>query len=39
MAEHERYLKDQGVDERPGKNPEEEPGIPGEPSGPAEGGD
>lgn len=39
MAEQERYLKDQGVDERPGTNPEEQPGIPGEPSSPAEGGD
>jgi hypothetical protein len=37
MAEQERYLKDQGVDERPGTNPEEQPGIPGEPSDPAEG--
>ena len=39
MAEQERYLKDQGVDERPGANPEEQPGIPDEPAGPAEGGD
>jgi hypothetical protein len=39
QAEHERYLKDQGVDERPGANREEEPRIPNEPSGPAEGGD
>jgi len=39
MAEQERYLKDQGVDERPGTNPDEEPGIPGEPTSPAEGGD
>jgi hypothetical protein len=39
QAEQERYLKDQGVDERPGANPEEEPGTPNEPSGPAEGGD
>ena len=39
MAERERYLKDQGVDERPGTNPEEKPGVPGEPTGPAEGGD
>lgn len=33
LAEHERYLTDQGVDERPGTNPKDEPG------GPAEGGD
>jgi hypothetical protein len=39
MAEHERYLKDQGVDERPGKNPQEQPGIPDKPTSPAEGGD
>ena len=39
MAERERYLKDQGVDERPGTNPEEQPGIPDEPTSPAEGGD
>jgi hypothetical protein len=38
-AEQERYLRDQGVDERPGTNPKEEPGIPNEPTGPAEGGD
>lgn len=39
MAERERYLKDQGVDERPGANPEKRPGFPEEPAGPAEGGD
>ena len=39
MAEQERYLRDQGVDERPGTNPEEQPGIPDEPTSPAEGGD
>ena len=39
MAEQERYLKDQGVDERSGTNPEEQPGTPNEPSSPAEGGD
>ena len=39
MAEQERYLKDQGVDERPGTNPAEQPGIPDEPVSPAEGGD
>ena len=39
MAEQERYRKDQGVDERPGTNPEEQPGIPDKPASPAEGGD
>ena len=39
MAEQERYLKDQGVDERPGTNPDERPGFPEKPAGPAEGGD
>jgi hypothetical protein len=38
-AERERYLKDQGVDERPGTNPPEQPGMPSEPTSPAEGGD
>ncbi len=38
-AEQERYLKDQGVDERPGTNPGEQPGIPDQPASPAEGGD
>jgi len=38
-AEQERYLRDQGVDERPGTNPKEHPGIPNESTGPAEGGD
>jgi hypothetical protein len=38
-AERERYLRDQGVDERPGTNPKEQPGVPDEPTGPAEGGD
>ena len=38
-AEQERYLKDQGVDDRPGTNPKDQPGIPDEPNGPAEGGD
>ena len=31
--------EDQGVDELPGTNAEEQPGIPDEPAGPAEGGD
>ena len=38
-AEQERYRKDQGVDDRPGTNPKDQPGIPDEPNGPAEGGD
>ena len=38
-AEQERYLKDQGVDERPGSNPKKQPGIPNEGTDPAEGGD
>jgi hypothetical protein len=38
-AEQERYLRDQGVDERPGTNPQEQPGIPNEGTSPAEGGD
>ena len=38
-AEQERYLKDQGVDERPGTNPKEHPGVPDEPTSPAEGRD
>lgn len=39
QRQRERYLEDQGVDERPGTNPQEQPGIPGEAGGPAEGGD
>jgi hypothetical protein len=39
QRQHERYLEEQGVDERPGTNPKEQPGIPDEPKGPAEGGD
>ena len=39
MSEQNRYLKDQGVDERPGTNPKEQPGIPDEQTSPAEGGD
>ncbi len=39
MAQQERYLKDQGVDERPGTNPEGQPGIQDDPTSPAEGGD
>ena len=35
----ERYLRDQGVDERPGTNPKEQPGIPEGETSPAEGGD
>ncbi|HSK94006.1 MAG TPA: hypothetical protein VLA76_08115 [Candidatus Angelobacter sp.] len=37
--QQERYLEDQGVDERPGTNPKEQPGIPEGETGPAEGGD
>lgn len=39
QRQHERYLKDQGVDERPGTNPKEQPGIPDDETGPADGGD
>jgi hypothetical protein len=39
QRQRERYLKDQGVDERPGTNPPEQVGIPGEPTGPGDGGD
>jgi hypothetical protein len=39
QRQQERWLKDQGVDERPGTNPSEQPGIPNEPTSPAEGGD
>ena len=35
----ERWLEDQGVDERPGTNPDEPSGIPESPTSPAEGGD
>ena len=38
-AEQERYMRDQGVDDRPGSNPKDQPGIPDEPASPAEGGD
>jgi hypothetical protein len=39
QRQQERWLKDQGVDERPGTNPQEQPGIPDGPTSPAEGGD
>jgi len=39
QRQQERYLKDQGVDERPGTNPKEQPGILDGGAGPAEGGD
>lgn len=39
QRQQERYLKDQGVDERPGTNPKEQPGIPDAEASPAEGGD
>ncbi len=38
-AEQEQHLRDQGVNELPGTNPEQQPGIPDEPTSPAEGGD
>ena len=38
-SEQERYLRDQGVDERPGTNTKEQPGFPDGDAGPAEGGD
>ena len=38
-AEQERYLRDQGVDERPGSNPQVQPGKPDEPTSPGDGGD
>lgn len=39
MAEQERHLKDRGVADRPGANPEDHPGSPNEPNSPADGGD
>jgi hypothetical protein len=39
QRQRERYLEDQGVDERPGTNPQEQPDIPSEPKSPGEGGD
>lgn len=39
MAEQDRYLKDHGVNERPGKNPNEQPGVPDEETSEAERGD
>jgi hypothetical protein len=39
QRQRERHLRDQGVDERPGTNPKEQPGIPDGDAGPAEGGD
>ena len=40
QRQQERWLKDQGVDdERPGTNPQEQPGIADGPTSPAEGGD
>ncbi len=39
MAEQERYLRDQGADERPGARPNDQPGLPDEATGPADGGD
>lgn len=34
-----RQLERDGVDERPGTNPQEQPGMPGEAKGPGDGGD
>jgi hypothetical protein len=39
QRQQERWLEDQGVDERPGTNRKEQPGIADEPGSPAEGGD
>ena len=39
QRQQERYLRDQGVDERPGTNPKEQPVVPDGDTGPAEGGD
>ena len=39
MAEQDRYRKDHAADERPGANPEGQPGFPEGPVSPAEGGD
>ena len=38
-AEQDRHLEDEGVDERPGANPKDQPGIPDGPTSPADGGD
>jgi hypothetical protein len=37
QRQHERYLRDQGVDERPGTNPREEPAAPDGMTSPADG--
>ena len=39
QSQQERYLRDQGVDERPGTNTSEQPGLRDDEAGPAEGGD
>ena len=39
QRQQERWLEDQGVDERPGTNPKVQPGIPDEAADPGEGGD
>lgn len=39
QRQQERYLKDQGVDERPGTNPKEQPGYPDGDAAPAGDGD
>lgn len=39
QPQQKRWLKDRDADERPGANPQEQPGMPGRPTSPAEGGD
>lgn len=39
QRQRERHLENHGVDERPGTDPQEQPGIRNEPNSPAEGGD
>jgi hypothetical protein len=39
QRQRERYLEDQGVDERPGTNPAAQPGGPDDRAEPADGGD
>ena len=38
-AEEERYRRDRGADDRPSTGADRQPGLPGEPASPAEGGD
>jgi hypothetical protein len=39
QRQKERYLEEQGVDERPGTNPQEQPGMPSGQTDPAAAGD